>query len=122
MNRDAIFLRHILDPIEKVERSTRRVGREKFGSDVDLQDATLRRIEIIGEAVKNISEKTKKNHPEVEWKKIAGTRDMLIHAYFSIDPEVVYGILEKDIPKLKGQMLSIIAEVESENVQGGDPR
>lgn len=59
MRGDAVFLQHILDTIEKIERSTKNVEREEFETDVDLQDSTLRRIEIIGEAVKNISEKTK---------------------------------------------------------------
>ncbi len=112
MKKDAVFLRHILETIEKIENSTKDVTKEEFESDVDVQDSTLRRVEIIGEAVKNISEKTKAAYPEVEWKKIAGTRDILIHAYFSVDPEVVYGIIEKDLQPLKSRIAKILAKFE----------
>ena len=62
MKNDAVFLRHILETIEKIENSTSGISREEFETDVDVQDSTLRRIEIIGEAVKNLSEKTKKKY------------------------------------------------------------
>jgi len=108
---DAIFLRHVLENIGKIELSMAGVSMENFESDVDLVDATLRRLEVIGEAVKNVSEKTKKMAPEIEWKKIAATRDKLIHFYFGVDTELVYNIVSKDLPALKSQINGILAKL-----------
>ena len=105
---DTIYLKHILENIEKMEISFKSKTKKQFEEDVDLQDATFRRIEVIGEAVKNISEELKKKNPKVEWRKIADTRNVLIHAYFSVDAEIVFGIVKKDIPKLKKQILLIL--------------
>jgi uncharacterized protein with HEPN domain len=70
-----------------------------------LIDATVRRIEIIGEAVKNISEEYKNKHPKINWKQIAGTRDVLIHAYFRVDMELIWDIIQSDLKKLKTEIL-----------------
>ena len=110
--RDLVFLHHILEQIEKIESSTRKVSQEKFNSNNDLKDATIRRIEIIGEAVKNISEELKKDNPQIEWKKIAGTRDILIHAYFKVDWPLVWKTIQEDIELLKEQILLIKNELE----------
>ena len=79
-----------------------------FTSDRKTQDAVLRNIEIIGEAVKNISDKIKKKYPEVEWHEIARTRDKLIHSYFGVDLDVVWDIITLDIPRLQHQIEEII--------------
>jgi len=60
----------------------------------------LRSLEVIGEGVKNLSEDFKVDHPEIEWRKIAGMRDMLIHHYFGVDWQVVWNVLEKKLPQL----------------------
>ena len=101
---DNVFLRHILDSISDIERSTSKLSKSAFESNKDIKDATLRRIEVIGEAVKNISEETKQKHPEIEWKKIAGTRDVIIHAYFNVDWDLVWDMIQKDIKGLKEQI------------------
>lgn len=79
-----------------------------FTNNTQVQDAVTRRIEIIGEAVKNLPEIFKKKYPEVAWKDIAGTRDVLIHAYFSVDIDTVWTIVKKDIPVLKKQIKDIL--------------
>ena len=112
MKKDStIFLRHILDEITKIENSTKEISRTEFKKELDIHDAVIRRIEIIGEAAKNLPKTTKDNHPEIEWKKIAGTRDVLIHAYFSIDLDLVWGIVKKDLPKLKKQIQNILTTI-----------
>ena len=64
-------------------------------------------MEIIGEAVKNISEEFKDRYPEIPWKKIAGIRDVLIHAYFGVNLERIWKVVKEDIPGLKGEILKV---------------
>jgi uncharacterized protein with HEPN domain len=82
-----IFLQHILWEINKIENSTKKISKTQFNQNLDIQDATIRRIEIIGEAVKNIPTQLTLTYPDTEWTKIAGMRDKLIHGYFGIDIE-----------------------------------
>lgn len=80
----------------------------KFLKDGKTQDAVVRNIEIIGEAVKNISEELKEKYPEIEWRGIAKTRDKLIHAYFGIDLDIIWDIINVDIPQLKNQIEEVL--------------
>ena len=66
-----------------------------------IQDGVFRNLEVIGEAVKNLPDDIKKDYPEVEWRKIAGLRDILIHAYFGVDLEVIWDIVKNKVPELK---------------------
>ncbi len=69
-------------------------------------------MEIIGEATKNIPDTFREKYPDVQWKKIAGLRDIIIHAYFRVDLDVTWEILKKDIPVLKEQILKIKESLE----------
>lgn len=80
-----IFLEHILQSIEAIEDYVKDLTKDDFLNSPIVQDAVIRRIEIIGEASKNLPEDFKNEHPEVLWKDIAGMRDILIHKYFGID-------------------------------------
>lgn len=73
-----------------------------------IQDGVVRNLEIIGEAVKHIPEDVKKNYPDIEWRKIAGLRDILIHAYFGIDLDVVWDVVKNKIPELKEKVENIL--------------
>ena len=73
-----------------------------------IQDAVSRRIEIIGEAVKNLPVEFTNTHKSIEWNLIAGMRDKLIHHYFGIDIEKIWGVIIKDLPELKKKLISII--------------
>jgi len=111
-----LFLEDILDSINLIEKSTKNMSKKEFEENKDIQDATIRRIEIIGEAVKNITLNFKSKYPEVEWKKIAGTRDIFIHAYFKIDLEKIWEVVKKDLFFLKKEIRKIL-EKERDNKQ-----
>lgn len=84
-----IFLNHIIESIETIESHTNKISKEKFSRNLTVQDAVIRRIEIIGEAVKNFPPEFKRKHPEIEWREIVGMRNKLIHEYFGINLNVV---------------------------------
>ncbi len=77
-----IFLRHILDSIERIQEFTREIDRESFLESTQVQDAVIRRLEILGEAAKSVPAGFRKKHGEVPWLKLAGMRDKLIHGYW----------------------------------------
>lgn len=108
--RDEVYLKHVLEYLSRIEGSMSGKSKDDLENDVDLLDSTLRRIEVIGEAVKNISPELKAQYPDVEWKGIIGTRDKLIHAYFKVDMDIVWDVVENELPKLKEQINSIMNE------------
>src|SRR3989344_1294104 len=107
---DLVFLEDIIEQVNLIGASTRDKSKKDFLEDRNLHDATLRRLEVIGEAVKNISPSLKKNHPSIDWKVIAGTRDVLIHGYFGVNLEKVWDVVMRDIPKLKESIKIIYQE------------
>lgn len=86
MSKDVkVYLDDILESISQIEKYTKKTTQSKFNKNMQLQDAVLRRLEIIGEAVKNIPENFRNLYLEIPWKKIAGMRDILIHEYSGVD-------------------------------------
>ncbi len=91
----------ILKAISKIEKYTANMTFDDFLRNELIQDAVIRNLEIIGEAAKNLPDDIKGSYPEIEWRKIAGLRDILIHAYFGVDLEIVWDIVQNKIPELK---------------------
>ena len=105
-----VFLEDILESIEKIEEYTANVDEEEFCENTFVQDAVLRRLEIIGEAVKNIPDDFRAKYPEIPWRQIAGMRDVLIHAYFGVNLRRVWKVVKEDIPELKLEIMRILEE------------
>lgn len=95
------FLNDIKTEIANLENFTMGMTFESFQKDLKTTYAVVRSIEVIGEAVKNIPRDIKDKNPEIPWKDIAGTRDVLIHGYFVVDQKIIWEVIEKDLPKLK---------------------
>lgn len=110
-HKDLPYIKHIRDSINDIQESLKNSSKKKFKENKDVKDATVRRLEIIGEAVKNISRELKVKHPKIEWSRISGTRDIMIHAYFNVDLNIVWDIVKKDIPKLKKDIQKILKEM-----------
>ena len=103
-----MYIKHIKDAIELILEYTKEHNKSSFSSKKMVQDAVIREIELIGEAVKNITMKYRENYSEIPWNKIAGMRDKLIHGYFNVDIDRVWAVIVKDIPDLRKNIEKII--------------
>ncbi len=111
MKDDRVYLNHILDSIKRIESYTSK-GKEAFFRESIVQDAVMRNLEIIGEAVKNLSPDFRARHSEIPWARIAGMRDVLIHGYFGVRLETVWNAVENRLPELKHHVETLLAEAE----------
>lgn len=98
---DELYVEHILEAIEKIEKFAAGLEFKNFQNDEKSQSAIVREISVIGEAAKNLSEEFKKSRPLIPWKDVMGMRDTLIHDYFEIDLDIVWGTIKENLPDLK---------------------
>lgn len=103
-----VLIKHILECIERVKEYTDPITEDEFCNSVQVQDAVIRRIEIIGEAAKNISSDIKSKYPDIPWKQICGMRDMLVHEYFGVDLGLTWKVAKEDIIELKNKIQEIV--------------
>lgn len=108
IERDLLFLEHIRDAIERIERFTSE-GRTAFMGDDKTQSAVMRQLEIIGEATKRLSEEFRRVHPDLPWREMAATRDRLVHGYFTVKLDIVWNVIEKDLPHVKRHVGALLA-------------
>ena len=96
-----VYIDDVLECIDKVEEYTEGVGEGEFYESTQIQDAVIRRLEIIGEAIKNIPVDFREQYPDIPWRKIAGMRDVLIHGYAGVNLLRVWRVVIDDLPDLK---------------------
>jgi uncharacterized protein with HEPN domain len=109
---DRVYLTHILECIDWIESYTRE-GHAVFNASRQIQDAVLRNFEVMGEATKRLSAAVRDAHPEVPWRQVAGFRDVLIHDYFGIDLDEVWGAVQSNLPELKQQITAILQALDT---------
>jgi len=106
--REDAYILHIRDAIVAVQSYGETHTYEHFLQSPWDQAALTRHLEIIGEAASQLSDRYKQAHPEIPWRRIGDFRNVLIHEYFAVDPQLVWEIIEKDIPTLKQQIETLI--------------
>ena len=116
MKNTVIYLLHITESISAIEEYLQGISETQFHNKRQLQDSVVRRLEIIGEAVKNVPLEYRDQHKNIPWKKIAGMRDKLIHHYFGVDLDLVWKISTETLPELKKQVQEL-PEVSEEEIK-----
>jgi uncharacterized protein with HEPN domain len=102
------YLRHILVEADYLVGRSAGLSYEAFVADETLRRAFVRSLEVIGEATKKVPDDFRAAHPEVEWRAMAGMRDVLIHDYFGVDFELVWDVVSNRVPELRGQIVFIL--------------
>lgn len=111
---DKVRLQHILDAAGEVEIYLENVSREQFIGNSEKRFATIKQIEIIGEACNALSIELKEQYPAIPWKQIVGFRNISIHEYFGVNLQLVWEIAKNDLPELKEKMRAIFAGMSAE--------
>ncbi len=107
-----IFLDHIINSINLLEEYIQDLKYQDFVNNYEKQDAVIRRLEIMGEAIRNIPEEFLDNYPEIPWRDIVDFRNVLIHEYFDVNIERVWETIQKDIPEFKTKIEKIRKSLE----------
>lgn len=106
-----LFLKDIHESSLRVVEYVGAMSKDEFFDDSKSVDAVMRNLAIIGEAAKKIPADVRRRYPSVEWKKMAGLRDIVVHDYFGIDEDIIWDVVTVRIPALKRQISSIISEI-----------
>lgn len=104
---DVLYVRDIEEAIEAIFEYTRGIVLDDFRLDRMRYSAVIREFEIIGEAVGKLDDHLKENHPEIAWQDIKDFRNLLIHEYFGVDLEIVWNVIQNDLPPLYETIVKI---------------
>lgn len=111
---DLVYLQHIRDAIEHIERYVQSISKEEFFEEDMRQDAVIRQLSIIGEAAGDLSEEFRKKYPSIPWFDVYGMRNKLVHDYFGVDLDAVWSTIQQDLPRLKRVVSTAISEMRKE--------
>ncbi len=100
MNKDYVYLGHMIECVEHIEEWMQE-GKDVFLNDIKTKDAVLRNLQTLAESAKRLSDDIKRKEPDVNWKKIIGFRNIIVHDYLGLDLDLVWSIMEYDLPTLK---------------------
>jgi uncharacterized protein with HEPN domain len=116
MSRDyRLYLEDVLGSCDKILRFTAQMSFDQFVNDEKTYDAVVRNLEIIGEAAKNLPEDIRLRYPGIEWRKIAGLRDVIAHEYFGIDDDILWDIIQNKISSLQEEVRRIMENGKAAN-------
>ena len=110
---EQVFLEDILECIEKIGMYLQNMTEQQFEQNSEKQDAVIRRIEIIGEAVKNISVQTRDKYPDIPWRQMAGMRDVVIHEYFGVSIGMVWQVAVFDLQEIKEKLVRVLKDLDT---------
>ena len=122
MKRDyRLFIKDIIAAMESIEGFVEGMSFEELMQDDKTASAVIRKFEIVGEATKRLSDELKEEHPEIPWKRMAGMRDRLIHAYFGVDYKLVWEAIKAEVPSMKLKLQEVLTELEGKGEDISNP-
>jgi len=105
-----VLLEDIAEAVQAIGEFTEGMAKDDLAADRKTRDAVIRNLEVIGEAAKKLPDELRDRHADIEWKRIAGLRDILIHDYFGIDLDIIWDVVETEVPKLGERVGQMLAE------------
>jgi len=107
MRDDGVYLRHIRECVRRIKENTAE-GRDRFMASHTLQDAVLRNLQTLAESTRRLSEVAKATRPDIEWRRIAAFRNVIVHNYLGMDVEQIWTIIERDVPLLEAAVTTML--------------
>lgn len=111
--RDLVYLDSLIDAADTIREFVGARDKQQFFSERLVRDAVLRNLEILGEAASRVSPELQSGHPEVEWKKAAGMRNRLAHGYLTLNMDLIWDTIKRDVPAIGEQARAIRAKIEN---------
>ena len=107
---DRVYVLHVRDALRQILEYAKE-GRDFFQRDKKTQDAIIRQFQVLGEAAKKLSTPFRKSYADIPWKEMSGMRDKMIHEYFGIDLDLVWDVVEKELPTLQKKIEKLLNEI-----------